>query len=80
MKEELFAMIFEAMDRKPIKNVEDQQLLNLGFNSVSFIKFIVSVENKYGVEFEDEYLDFARYSSSGELFDYIDRLVSNSQS
>ena len=77
MREELLAQIFKAMGTEPFEIIEDQQLLDLGFNSISFITFIVAVEEKYEVEFEDDYLDFARYNSLEELFDYITMLISS---
>ncbi len=42
-----------------------------GINSISFIKFIVAIENKFEIEFDDEKLDFKKLSTIKSLVDYI---------
>lgn len=47
------------------------KLKNLGINSISFIKLVVIIEQKFGIEFEDDKLDFNSYDTFDSIVAYI---------
>lgn len=46
-------------------------------SSVDFIKIIVSIEEEFGFEFDDEDLEIGRFSSLEELIDYTFKRCQN---
>ncbi len=55
----------------------DDDLSNLGVNSVIIVKLIVAVENEFGFEFGDDDLDFNKFSTLRSLISYIDEQTRN---
>lgn len=51
-------------------NLEDT-LVTLGIDSISFIKIIVSVETEFGIEFNDEDLDFNKFPDISSFVSYV---------
>ncbi len=49
----------------------DTDLISLGLNSLTFIKLLVSIETRFDIEFEEEFLDFNYLSNLNQLVDYI---------
>lgn len=49
----------------------ESRLIDLGINSIGFIKIIVEVENEYDFEFNDLDLDFKKYVTIKDFCDYI---------
>ena len=56
------------------KNVN---LNTLGINSANYIKLVVAVEAEFGIEFNDEDLDFRKFSDLSSLIPYIESKVAN---
>ena len=46
----------------------------LGLNSFDFINVVVEIEDKFGIEFDDEYLDYNRYKTFEEFCTYVENL------
>lgn len=49
----------------------DSLLVDLGINSVVFIKIVVEMENEFDIEFDDDELDFARIEKLQDLVDVV---------
>jgi len=61
----------------PIENVDSDELItNIGINSISFIKLVVSIESEFGFEFDDEYLDYKRISTLRSMAKYVEDRIS----
>lgn len=71
--DELITIIKSYLDVEEI--TPDSELEALGFSSYEFVKIVVEIEMKFGFEFDDEYLDFRKFKTIGDLTHYIDRMV-----
>lgn len=49
----------------------DDKLIDIGLNSLSYVKSIVEIENEFGFEFDDEDLDFREIESIKDIYDKI---------
>ena len=57
----------------------DIDLKNIGINSISFIKIVVSIETEFGIEFEDEDLDYNKFPNIKSLVNYVEDKTHNSK-
>lgn len=77
IREKVIKMIaFNSEDN----NVEDylrnnDNITGLGINSISFIKLVVYLENEFNIEFDDDALDFSKFTSLNELCKYVNSLL-----
>jgi acyl carrier protein len=46
----------------------------LGFDSISFIKLVVELENRLGIEFEDTMLDYKSIDTVADLINLIENI------
>ncbi len=53
----------------------DEPIERIGIDSVAFVRLIVAVEAKFGVEFEDQYLDFRNLTSLSKILICIDEMI-----
>lgn len=51
---------------------ENDDLTKLGLNSISFIKMVVNLESEFQFEFEDEALDYNKFTSLNLLCGYVE--------
>ena len=51
---------------------ENDDLNKLNMNSISFIKMVVAIESEFNFEFEDEALDYNRFTSLNSLCNYVE--------
>lgn len=70
--------ILEAM--KAMDNVQEyyknhDDLTVLDFNSLTFIEFVVKLEEEFDIEFDDESLDYSMFTSLFVLCKYIESLM-----
>lgn len=49
----------------------DDNLIELGLNSITFIKLVVMLESEFECEFEDENLDYTRYVTLRDIVKYL---------
>lgn len=54
----------------------DDVLVNYGINSITFIKFIVLLENEFDIQVDDENLDYTKMSTLSSLISYIENCLS----
>lgn len=50
---------------------KNDDLTKLGMTSISFIKMVVDMEEEFGFEFEDEELDYSKFTSLNLLCSYM---------
>ena len=62
------------LDEKKIK--EEDQLIDLGINSIDYIKIVLVLESEFGFEFDDEALDMNNISNVRLLYQYICKKLS----
>ena len=55
----------------------NDDLTQLGMNSLDFIKLVVTVENEFDIEFEDEALESSKFLSLSALCDYVGQKILN---
>lgn len=62
----------------PEKCIDDETLLkDVGLNSLSFIKIVVEIENRFDISFSEEKLILDRFSNFRSLFDYVCTLMND---
>lgn len=52
-----------------------ENLANIGVNSITFIKLIVSIEIEFGIEVEDDNLAFDKMDTLQSIVNYIETRV-----
>ena len=55
---------------------EEDKLIDLGINSIDYIKFVLVLESEFGFEFDDEALDMNNISNVRLLYQYICKKLS----
>jgi acyl carrier protein len=53
----------------------NDSLVELGLNSVEFIKLIVIIEKEFEFEFDDDRLDYNKFSTLRDLVEYIESRI-----
>lgn len=56
---------------------EDVDLLSLEIDSITFITFVVALEERFGIQFPDEYLAMEVLNSLNGLANLVNTLLSN---
>ena len=78
IKEEVIMIITElSRDKNLNLKIKDRvtahdKLNDLGFDSISFIKLVIEMENRFGIEFDDKMLDYTRYNTVAELIELVE--------
>ncbi len=60
-----------ASEILPATNLE----IDLGYDSISFIKLIIEIEEKFGIQFPDEYLDYEIVSNFQSLEEVVKTII-----
>lgn len=68
--------IFRMENPNIEEKIETVKLSDLGINSISFIKIIVALEEKFNFEFDDEDLDYEKFEYFSDLCAYINNRIS----
>ena len=50
----------------------ESELTALGYDSLKFIHLVIKIEHEFGIEFEDENLLARKFTTVGQIVDYID--------
>lgn len=72
IEEKVIAVISKSITLD--SNIEitvNMQLSELPFDSIKFIKMVVSLENEFNFEFDDEKLLFAQFPTVKSIVEYI---------
>lgn len=54
---------------------ENRNLLDVIQDSISYIKFIVKMEEAFDIEFEDDKLDGENFENIEDIYCYVDKLL-----
>ena len=73
IKEKLINIIAIITNNLQVKEylATNDDLTVIGLDSIKFIRLVVEIEEEFGVNFDDEMLDFSKFQSLEELSDYI---------
>lgn len=77
--EEAFELIKKTLEEKEGEKVKinmNDEFKNIGLNSISFIRLVVALEEKYDIEFSDEHLDHEYYNTVADFCNYVAELLS----
>ena len=55
---------------------DNSDLTDIDLNSLIFIKFVVELEDKFNITFDEERLDYNSFSNLNELTKYINSICS----
>lgn len=84
MKMEKISMIIKKIIQETIDNPnlikdeinEQDDLINIGVDSLTFIGIIVSLEKEFKIKIDDSYLDLGKFTTVGNLVTFINDQVS----
>ena len=67
-------LVYNEIKEGEIDLTPDLKLSEIGVNSITFIKIIVTIEETFDIEFEDDYLDYEQFDTIQDVCDYIAQL------
>lgn len=53
----------------------DVALMDIGFNSISYIKLVVMLEENYNIEFDDDSLVYSSFASVSKIAELVHKYV-----
>ena len=60
------------------KNIPiEQDLTDVGFNSIDFIKVAIGIEVAFEFEWDDDDLDFDDFNNIGKIVDFVSKKISD---
>lgn len=63
-------------EKEEIKNLDEHDnLLEVGINSIDFVKLVVLIEEEFDMEFDDDFLDFSKLNKFGDVVAYIEEQI-----
>ena len=71
IKEKIIRIIKENTSGFTGEINETSSFKELGYDSISFIKTILAIEDGFGFEFDDEYIIISKYQCIGDMVDYV---------
>ncbi|MCX8131452.1 MAG: acyl carrier protein [Clostridia bacterium] len=72
---QIIAENLEMKESIQIMNL-DLKLIDIGVNSITFIKIIVAIETEFDFEFSDEDLDYNKFPNIDALVSYVKNKIS----
>lgn len=79
-KQEIIQKVTEIIQKESELEVVikiNDNLANLGINSLNFIRMIVRLEEAFNIEFPDEALEYDKFNTILEIATYIDNFLLN---
>lgn len=67
--------IAEIVEKTPSELSLSSDLLNIGFDSISFIRFVVEIEDAFDLEFEDSMIQLPRFRMINDIVEYVSKLI-----
>lgn len=55
--------------------LESDDLIAINMNSLTFVRVVVDIEEVFGIQFEDEKLEFEQFLSLEKLVAYVNKLL-----
>jgi len=53
----------------------DEDITKIGYNSIEFIKLVISLEKEFDIEFDDEFLDYNKLNTIQKIAECIDNML-----
>ncbi len=77
VKDIIIEIIKTILEDESVDNVllTDDNLVQLNINSIDFIRLVVELERRFDIEFEDEALDYTKFTSLTLLCDYVEKRI-----
>lgn len=73
IKELLIQILGEELQLEEV-GYEDN-FIDVGLNSINFIKWIVAIENDFNIELDDEVLELDKFNNIKGLANYINSII-----
>lgn len=64
-------IIEQVKNKKTIDLKMDDTFMDIGLNSIDFIKVVVALEEELGLEFEDQYLNINSFKNLQVFINYL---------
>jgi len=80
MKEETrkgMAQVFNQAMGEDMEAMMDTPIDKSGITSLSFIKFIVAVEEQFDIEVDNQYLSLSQYETVGDFVEVCGNIIDN---
>lgn len=72
IEQEILSLFAEEAGISDIgNNLINQEIKDIGINSITFVKIIVTIENKYNIEFDFDMLSINQFSTLASLIVYV---------
>ncbi len=72
MEEKVINIIYQALQvESDVEITANTQLSDLLFDSIDFVQMVVSLENEFNFEFDDEKLILDQFSSVESVIEYV---------
>lgn len=77
MKEKVIEIICSNLDSADMADLilKSNDLTEFGLNSLSFIKIIVKLEDEFGVEFNDDEINYLNYKSVDKILELVQNKI-----
>ena len=75
MKEKIIEIIRNACALEENDITLETKLQDLSLDSLSFIEAIVSIEQEFDIEFEDESLNIYEWKTVEEIIQYVEKII-----
>jgi len=69
IQQQVIAVISEVLSMENLES--DTKFEDINVDSISFIKTVVSIEDKFGIEFDDEFLYIEEIPTISAMVEYI---------
>jgi acyl carrier protein len=72
------SILAENLEINPDYINDDADLVDMGINSITFIKTVITIETEFDIEFDEENLDIENFRNLKSLIEHVNRLISGS--
>ena len=77
MKEKIIELLREACALEEKRITAKTKLKDLSLDSLSFIEFLVHVEEEFGIEFDDEELYIGKWEGIEDIIFFVERKIND---
>lgn len=71
IEQEILSLFAEEAGISIGNNLINQEIKDIGINSITFVKIIVTIENKFNIEFDFDMLSINQFSTLASLIVYV---------
>lgn len=73
IRKKLFEVISNTLELENISQYITQEgvFADINIDSITYIKVVIAIEDQFGIEFDDDMLDFEQFNSVDVLVHYI---------